>query len=90
MQLEELRATKKLGEEDPALIQELQGHKQSLEMKFNTLFDELKAYWDEWDSAEKSHDEPERGRVRDKMVDLLNRRSYIRNLVRDVNEVLEA
>jgi hypothetical protein len=23
------------------------------------------------------------------MVDLLNRRSYIRNLVRDVNEVLE-
>ena len=27
--------------------------------------------------------------VRDRMVDLLNRRSYIRNLVRDVNEVLE-
>jgi hypothetical protein len=26
--------------------------------------------------------------VRDKMVDLLNRRSYIRNLVRDVNEAL--
>ena len=24
------------------------------------------------------------------MVDLLNRRSYIRNLVRDVNEALEA
>ena len=89
MQLEELRATKKLGEEDPALIQELQGHKRSLEMKFDTLFDELKGYWDEWDSADKSHDEPERSLVRDKMVDLLNRRSYIRNLVRDVNEVLE-
>src|SRR5258708_9873535 len=77
MQLEELRATKKLGEEDPALIQELQGHKRSLEMKFDTLFDELKGYWDEWDSADKSHDEPERSLVRDKMVDLLNRRSYI-------------
>src|SRR5438874_11826419 len=89
MQLEEFRATKKLGEEDPVLIQELQAHKQSLEMKFNTLFDELKGYWDEWDSADKFHNEQERGRVRDKMVDLLNRRSYIRNLVRDVNEVLE-
>src|SRR6266568_6762337 len=86
MQLEELRATKKLGEEDPPLIQELQAHKQSLEMKFNTLFDELKAYWDEWDSAEESDSEQERHRVRDKMVDLLNRRSYVRNLVRDVNE----
>jgi len=90
MQLEEFRATKKLGEEDPVLIQELQAHKQSLEMKFNTLFDELKGYWDEWDSADKCHNEQERRRVRDKMVDLLNRRSYIRNLVRDVNEVLEA
>jgi len=60
-----------------------------LEIKFNTLFDELKAYWGEWDSAEKSDNEQERRRVRDKMVDLLNRRSYIRNLVRDVNEVLE-
>jgi hypothetical protein len=27
--------------------------------------------------------------LRDRMVDVLNRRSYIRNLVRDVNEVLE-
>jgi molecular chaperone HscB len=71
------------------LIQELQAHKQSLEMKFSTLFDELKGYWDEWDSAEKFHNEQERKRVRDKMVDLLNRRSYIRNLVRDVNGVLE-
>src|SRR6266568_2438388 len=67
MQLEELRATKKGGEEDTVLIQGLQAHKQSLEMKFNTLFDELKAYWDEWDSTEKSDNEQERRRVRDKM-----------------------
>src|SRR6266568_2942076 len=89
MQLEELRANKELGEEDPALVQELQTHKHSLEAKFRTLFDELKRYWDEWDAAEKSDSEQERRRVRDKMVDLLNRRSYIRNLVRDVNEALE-
>src|SRR5213594_2188888 len=89
MQLEELRANKELGEEDPALVQELQTHKHSLEAKFRRLFDELKRYWDEWDAAEKSDSEQERRRVRDKMVDLLNRRSYIRNLVRDVNEALE-
>ncbi len=34
-------------------------------------------------------DGPARRQALDAMVDLLNRRSYIRNLVRDVNEVLE-
>jgi hypothetical protein len=37
-----------------------------------------------------SGSEEDRNKVRDKMVDLLNRRNYIRNLVRDVNEVLES
>jgi hypothetical protein len=43
----------------------------------------------ERESAGHSVSEDERKQVRDKMVDLLNRRNYIRNLVRDVNEVLE-
>jgi len=90
MQLEELRASKKLGEEDSRLVQELQVHKQSLEEKFDQLFEELKGYWIEWDLVEESGKEQERHRIRDKMVDLLNRRSYIRNLVRDVNEALES
>jgi molecular chaperone HscB len=89
MQLEELRATKKLGEEDPALIQELQEHKQLLEKKLNGLFEELREYWRKWDATSESGEEERRRHVRDKMVDLLNRRSYIRNLVSDVNEVLE-
>jgi molecular chaperone HscB len=89
MQLEELRASKQLGEEDPALVQDLQQHKQALEAKFDQLFEELKGYWAAWDSAEESGNEEERREARDKMVDLLNRRSYIRNLVRDVNEALE-
>jgi len=88
MQLEELRASKKVGEEDPALIQELQKHKQALEQKFNDFFEELKDYWNKWDSAEESGSDGHRKVARDKMVDLLNRRSYIRNLVRDVNEAL--
>jgi molecular chaperone HscB len=89
MQLEELRANKKLGEEDPALVGELQQHKAALEGKFSSLCEELKSYWKQWDGAEESGNEAKRLKIRDKMVDLLNRRSYIRNLVRDVNDVLE-
>ena len=89
MQLEELRTNKKLGQEDPSLIRELQEHKTALEAKFGALFDELQGYWNAWDAATNSGNLAESRRVRDQMVDLLNRRSYIRNLVRDVNEVLQ-
>ncbi len=96
IQLEELRANKKMGEEDPALVKDLQAHKAHFEEKLDALAAELKSYWDEWDALP-FQDRPDTGdasdpariRVRDKMVDLLNRRSYVRNLVRDVNEVLE-
>ena len=93
MQLEELRSNKKMGEADPALVKELQAHKARFEAKLEALGTELKSYWAEWDALP-FHDRPEsandaaRIRVRDKMVDLLNRRSYMRNLVRDVNEAL--
>jgi molecular chaperone HscB len=90
MQLEELRANKRLGEEDTSLIAELQQHRAALEVKFGSLFEELQAYWNAWDTAADSGNEGEGRKVRDQMVDLLNRRSYIRNLVRDVNEALSS
>jgi molecular chaperone HscB len=89
MQLEELRAQKKLGEDDPALIEEIGKQKLELEQKRESLSDELKTYWNDWDRLPGQAVEESRRKVRDKMVDLLNRRSYIRNLVRDVNEALE-
>jgi len=97
MQLEEARTNKKMGETDENLARDLRQTKASLESKHHALDDELKSYWNEWDALidrTESGDvdaipEQERRSVRDKMVDLLNRRSYIRNLVRDVNEVLE-
>jgi molecular chaperone HscB len=89
LQLEELRANKKLGEDDPNLVKELEAQKVQLEQKQQALFEELKGYWAEWDKLADSGDEEQRGKVRDKMVDLLNRRNYIRNLVRDVNEAIE-
>jgi molecular chaperone HscB len=77
-----------MGEDDPALRNRLEQHRVALEAKFSALFDELKSYWNERDAAADS-DEQAKRRARDKMVDVLNRRSYIRNLVRDVNDVLE-
>ena len=96
LQLEELRMGKKMGERDPAVVAELQKAKTHLEERLGGLGAELKGYWDAWDAlvereaGSEAVPGPERHRVRDQMVDLLNRRSYIRNLVRDVNEALEA
>jgi molecular chaperone HscB len=89
MQLEELRMNKKMGEDDPDLLQQLHAHKAALETKHEKLFNELKSCSAEWDGLVDSGTEEQRATVRDKMVDLLNRRNYIRNLVRDVNEALE-
>lgn len=90
MQLQELRATKQMGEVDPETVEQLRAAKIGFEGKLNELQRELKTYWDEWDSAlTRNGADGDRARVRDKMVNLLNRRSYVRNLVRDVDEALE-
>lgn len=89
MQLEQLRSQKKLGEDDPALLEEIGRQKLELEEKHDALLHELKGYWNQWDKLVDSGTEEERRKVLNKMLDLLNRRNYIRNLVRDVNEVVE-
>ncbi|HVZ60804.1 MAG TPA: Fe-S protein assembly co-chaperone HscB [Terriglobales bacterium] len=95
MQLEEARANRKAGEVDASLQQELEARKRDYEGRLETLGNELKTYWSAWDALierqERGESVPqqERAAARDPMVGLLNRHSYIRNLVRDVNEVLE-
>src|SRR5216683_1152816 len=89
LQLEEARMYKKTGEADPVLVKDLEGHKAAFEKKYEELSQELRGRWGEWDRAIESENEEARRRALDGMVDLLNRRSYIRNLVRDVNEALE-
>ena len=96
MELEELRMNQKMGEEDPALVAEISKQKLALEAKYEALLDELKTYWKAWDDLlDRSRGgstvpAEERTRVTGKMVDVLNRRNYIRNLVRDVNAALES
>lgn len=96
MQLEELRMDKKMGEDDPALIADIGKQKSALEAKHAALLEELQTYWKDWDrlidrNGGRGHASvEERAQITGKMVDVLNRRNYIRNLVRDVNAVLES
>ncbi len=75
-------------------MQKLASKKVSLEAKHEALLEELRTQWKTWDSlVDRGHDRAaseQRAKVRDKMVDVLNRRNYIRNLVRDVNEALDS
>jgi molecular chaperone HscB len=93
MQLEELRMNKKMGDDDPGLKAEVEQQKLALETKHEAVLDELKTHWNAWDAViDRGPDAvpAERAQVVTQMVDVLNRRNYIRNLVRDVSEVLES
>lgn len=93
LQLEELRMQKKTGEDDPALIEEVGRQKLELQEKYDSLLGELQGYWRQWDQMIDHGTEAkadERAAIMNKMVDVLNRRNYIRNLVRDVALVLES
>jgi molecular chaperone HscB len=96
MQLEELRMNKKMGEQDRTLEHEVLSTKQHLQTKNETLMEELRSAWNHWDAlidrSERGENvlESDRAQVRNRMVDVLNRRSYIRNLLREVDAVLES
>lgn len=89
MHLEELRMQKKRGEDDPALLEEIGKAKLSLEEKHDALFAELKTAWDQWDKSGDEERNADRQAVLYNILDVLNRRNYVRNLVRDVNAAME-
>jgi molecular chaperone HscB len=90
MQLEEMRAAKKMGDDDPQLRKDLLAAKTDFDAKMASAQADLESLWSQWDTALDANDEAAKLAARDAMVALLNRRSYIRNLVRDVNDALEA
>lgn len=84
MQIEELKAAKKIGDEE-----ELAGARQSLTEALDSLNEKLGeidrqlfSLFDEWDA---NAAEDKRATL-DRMSELLSHRSYIRNLVRDIKE----
>ena len=88
MQLEELRASANFGAADPETIESIQKTQADLELKLAANDAELARLFERWDAVEDQPNNPERAQVRQQLVDVINRRSYIRNLVRDVKEAL--
>jgi molecular chaperone HscB len=89
MQLQEMRAAKQMGEDEPELRRDLMTAKDAFDTRMVATQAELEGLWARWDLAVEANDEAGKASARDAMVALLNKRSYLRNLVRDVNEALE-
>lgn len=89
MQLQEMRAAKKMGEDEPELRRDLLAAKDSFDAKMVETQAELEGLWERWDDAMDADNDAAKEAAREAMVTLLNKRSYLRNLVRDVNEALE-
>ena len=88
MQLQEMRAANQMGEEEPELRRDLMTAKDAFDAKMVETQSELEGLWSVWDAGVDAGDEGAKVRAKDGMVALLNKRSYLRNLVRDVNEAL--
>ena len=84
MQLEELRAAKKTGREDPQLKETLQKAKDKFKGKVNVVDRDLRNQWAIWDAGDAAARQP----AQRAMVALLDRRRFLSNLVRDLNEIL--
>ena len=84
MQLEEMKM-----DPDPGVRAELE----AAAAKFTAMLAEtqvqLDGLWTKWDAAVDADDATAKDAAKTAMVALLNRRSYIRNLVRDVGQALE-
>jgi molecular chaperone HscB len=88
MQLQEMRAANKMGEDEPELRRDLMTAKDAFDAKMVETQAELEGLWSAWDLGVDVKDEAQKTRAKEAMVTLLNKRSYLRNLVRDVNEAL--
>jgi molecular chaperone HscB len=85
MQLEEMRMARKMGQADPDLQASLEQAKRKFDVLLEAVDEDLRTEWQAWDAGGKST----RLASQKVMVALLDRRRYLSNLVRDVNETLE-
>jgi molecular chaperone HscB len=84
MALEEMRM-----DPDPNTRRDLEAAREKFTAMLDASQQQLEALWTQWDSAVDAADPAAQDAAKQAMVALLNRRSYIRNLVRDVNAALE-
>lgn len=91
MQLEEMRMNRRMGEDDPNLQRDLSAAGTRFQKLLAEVDTDLAAQGETWNSAEAGPAGNSTREVAAKtMLTLLDRRRYLRNLVRDVNEVLSA
>jgi molecular chaperone HscB len=88
MQLEELRQNQKMGEDDPQLRRDLEGAKEQFAAQLSSLDEQVRSRWSAWDEAWDQNDDAEKTAAKEAMTALLQRRSYLQNLVRDVDQTL--
>jgi molecular chaperone HscB len=86
--LDELREAKSSGGDTTSLKERLQAAEQNFESKLSEVDAELQNTGREWDQAVGSTDPAQRSAVKNNLNELLNRRSYIRNLVLNVQREL--
>jgi molecular chaperone HscB len=88
MQLEEMRANLKMGEDDPALRSDLERAQAQFKEMMAAVDEDLRRAWAAWDTALDANDVAAKEKQKEIMVGLLDRRSYLRNLLREVGAVL--
>jgi molecular chaperone HscB len=84
MALEEMRM-----DPDPNVRRDLEAARDKFTAMLADSQSQLETLWTAWDTAVDTNDPAAKSSAVQAMVALLNRRSYIRNLVRDVNSALE-
>jgi molecular chaperone HscB len=89
MQLEEMRANRKMGEDDPQLRADLEKAQTQFTGQLAQVDADLQQTGSAWDAALDADDESSKAAIARQLAALLDRRGYLRNLVRDVNEALE-
>ena len=94
MALEEMReALASQADPDPNVRKDLEAAREKFTAMLAETQQQLESLWTQWDAATgdtaATSDAAAQDAAKASMVDLLNRRSYIRNLVRDVNQALE-
>jgi molecular chaperone HscB len=86
MALEEL----KMGGDDPDAREQLEAARTKFTSLLTETQQQLETLWTQWDAALDAANLTAKDAAVQAMVSLLNRRSYIRNLVRDVNAALDS
>jgi molecular chaperone HscB len=86
MQIEEMRMNRRMGGANPGLEASLAEAKEKFDGLLGAVDKDLRVQWQAWDEGEAA----QRLSAQNRMAVLLDRRRYLSNLVRDVNETLGA